>query len=149
MKSLHRLRRAETARVAVAMVFASVTTAISVSADVPAPEQDSGQAEIAGEWFYGAAGGSIYAWTFTDSGEFEWTVTHAGVSSIPTVLGRGNYQVEGADQLVLVFVGKDGAAEAPQTRPWRICGDTLTLWRSDSERSYTRTRDGTVEYCED
>ena len=109
------------------MVLASVTAAVSVSADVPAPEQDSGQAEMAGEWFYRAAGGSVYAWTFTDSGEFEWTVTHAGVSSIPTVLGRGNYEVEGGDQLVLVFVGKDGAAEAPQTRTWRICGGHADL----------------------
>ena len=43
----------------------------------------------------------IYAWTFTDPGEFEWTVTHAGVSSIPTVLGRGTYEVEGDDRLIL------------------------------------------------
>ena len=68
---------------------------------------------------------------------------------IPTVLGRGNYEATGDDQLILVFVGKDGAAEAPQTRTWRRCGDTLTLWRGESERSYTRTRDGTFEHCEE
>ena len=140
---------ATTARVVVAVVIASVTAAISVSADVPAQDQDAAPPEIAGEWFYRHAGGSIYTWTFTDSGEFEWTVTHAGVSTIPTVLGQGNYEATGDDQLILVFVGKDGAAEAPQTRTWRRCGDTLTLWRGESERSYTRTRDGTFEHCEE
>ena len=138
---------ATTARIVLAVAIAAVTAAMSVSAE--AQEQDADPPEFAGEWFYRHAGGSIYAWTFTDSGEFEWTVTHAGVSTIPTVLGRGNYEAKRDDQLILVFVGKDGAAEAPQTRTWRRCGDTLTLWRGESERSYTRTRDGTFEYCEE
>ena len=71
------------------------------------------------------------------------------VSSISTVLGSGICEVEGDDRLIRVFVGKDGTEGAPQERTWRMCADTVTLWRGDSARSYTRTRDGTVEHCEE
>ena len=81
-------------------------------------------------------------------GECEWTVTYA-VSSIPTVLGAGPARSRAMTDSSACSSARTVRRGLPQERTWRMCADTVTLWRGDSARSYTRTRDGTVEHCEE
>ena len=148
----HGAPRAVAAVLAGAFLLSTVAGPVSLSADEQASNPAADPAAIVGEWFRRASGGSIFTWAFADpdTGEatVEWTVSHSAVPGPPTVLGRGHYRLEGADRLILVFVSGDGQPGTPQSRRWRRCGHTLTIWRNEEPRSYVNERDAVAEPCD-